>query len=145
MKVKRQTITTFGGLRRSELMARVRGKGNASTELVMRALLRGAELSGWRRHLSLPGKPDFAWRERKVAVFVDGCFWHAHRTCGRNLTPAANKAYWQGKIRRNLSRDRQVNRELRAQGWTVVRIWECTLNRSPEACVSKVHRALRLR
>ena len=108
-------------------------------------LLRVGGIRGWRRHLALPGKPDFVWRSRKVAVFVDGCFWHSHKACGRNLTPAKNTLYWRAKIRRNLDRDRYVNRQLRAQGWSVLRLWECALKRKPNACLQRVQKALHAR
>ena len=123
-------------------MARIRGRGNATTELVLVRLLRAAKLPGWRRHLSLPGKPDFAWQDRKVAVFVDGCFWHGHRTCGRNLTPVANRSYWQAKIERNMRHDNEVSRSLRTGGWTVLRVWECILKRNPLACILRMRNAL---
>lgn len=71
------------------------------------------------------GCPDFVFREEKVAIFVDGCFWHG---CKRHLRmPASNAAYWQAKIERNRKRDRQVSRALRQQGWRVIRVWEHTL------------------
>lgn len=133
--------TSFGGLNRSELMARCRSKGNASTEGRMVALLRHSKLTGWRRHLSLPGKPDFAWPKRKVALFVDGCFWHGHN-CGRNLTPNSNVEYWRVKIERTQTRDRRISRELRKCGWTVLRVWECVLRRSPEQVINRIRRAL---
>ena len=78
--------TTFGGLSRSALMSRVRGKGNATTELKLLALLRLARLQGWRRNFPLLGNPDFVFPRQKLAVFVYGRFWHGHG-CGRNLKP----------------------------------------------------------
>lgn len=131
-------VTAFGGLTRSELMSRIRGKGNASTEERLAMLLRAARLKGWRRHLDLPGRPDFAWRRERVAVFVDGCFWHGH-TCG-NLVPRTNAEKWAAKIGGNRRRDRRVTRQLRAMGWRVARIWECDLARRPEWCVRRVGR-----
>jgi DNA mismatch endonuclease (patch repair protein) len=133
--------TSFGHLSRSQLMSRVRGTGNKSTELAMMRLLRTAKLSGWRRHLSLPGKPDFAWRSSKIAVFVDGCFWHGHG-CGRNLSPRTNAAAWTEKIRRNVERDRRKSAELRRTGWAVVRIWECDLTRDPQRALRAIKRAV---
>src|SRR5262245_4474504 len=83
--------TTFGGLSRSALMSRVRSKGNATTELKLLKLLRLARLQGWRRNFRLLGNPDFVFPRQKLAVFVDGCFWHGHG-CGRNLKPKRNAA-----------------------------------------------------
>jgi DNA mismatch endonuclease (patch repair protein) len=67
-------------------------------------------------------RPDFVFRERRVAVFVDGCFWHA---CPRHGTkPKGNAAFWRAKFRGNIARDRRDTRNLRRSGWRVVRLWE---------------------
>lgn len=107
---------------RSELMARIRSRGNRSTELALMTLLRRNGVTGWRRHKAVFGRPDFVFAGRRLAVFVDGEFWHGHITRGR--LPVTNRAYWRDKITRNRTRDRFVNRELRRRGWTVLRIWE---------------------
>lgn len=117
--------TRFGGLRRSEVMSRIRGKGNERTEVRLAKLLRGAGIRGWRRHVSIPGRPDFAFRNQKVAVFVDGCFWHGCPRCFR--LPKQNRAFWKAKIEANRRRDRSVNGRLRRLGWKVIRIRECQL------------------
>lgn len=133
--------TTFGGLTRSELMSRIRSKGNVSTEKKLLQLLRREHLIGWRRHLPILGNPDFAWRKQKIAVFVDGCFWHGHN-CDRNLTPKTNVEAWEKKIRKNKKRDRLVNKELRRMGWRVLRIFECELARYPDACLRRIKKLL---
>jgi len=129
--------TTFGHLSRSELMKRVRSSGNETTELRMARLLRTAGLKGWRRHMPLPGRPDFVWHGERVALFVDGCFWHGH-DCGKNISPKTNAAKWREKIEGNRRRDRRVARQLRARGWSVVRIWECQLRNRPEWCLRRI-------
>lgn len=136
--------TTFGGLTRSQLMRRVRSSENDTTEKRMAGLLRKAGLRGWRRHQRLPGKPDFVWPSERVALFVDGCFWHGHQ-CGRNLVPRTNALAWDEKIRTNRKRDRRVSRQLRSRGWRVVRVWECCLRRAPMACVERVRALLGMR
>lgn len=136
--------TTFGGLSRAELMSRVRSKGNLTTERRLAALLRRTGLRGWRTQQPLPGRPDFAWRRAKVAVFVDGCFWHGHN-CGKNISPKTNPREWQKKISGNKARDIHISRRLRRQGWAVVRIWECQLAKEPEKCLSRIGRALEKR
>lgn len=136
-----QQTTSFGNLSRSDLMARIRSVGNVTTEMRMVQLLRSAGLKGWRRHLPLPGKPDFAWPKKKVLLFVDGCFWHGHN-CNRNLTPRTNKEIWKEKIARNKQRDRRVTRVLRCQQWHVIRIWECQLAKNPAACIARIRRTL---
>ena len=132
--------TTFGGLRRDQLMSRVRSTGNQTTEERLASLLRMAGLSGWRRHQSLLGRPDFVWRSAKIAVFVDGCFWHGH-DCGKNVTPKTNAKAWREKIEGNQARDRKISRVLRQEGWKVIRVWECQLRKSPNRCVARIKKA----
>ncbi len=121
-------------------MSRIRGKGNLTTEIKMAGLFRSHGLTGWRRHVALPGRPDFVFQKSKIAVFVDGCFWHGCPRCFRS--PAANSGFWTSKIEANKRRDRRVARELRVRGWTVVRIRECTLKRRGEAEVRRIGRLL---
>lgn len=116
---------TFTKAERSRVMRSVRGRGNKSTELKALRLFHDNKITGWRRHLPLAGKPDFAFPKSKVAVFLDGCFWHGH-DC-RNLTPAQNAEYWRAKIARNVARDARVTKELEGKGWRVLRVWECAL------------------
>jgi len=117
----------FTSKKRSAVMARIRGQGNKTTELALAAILRAEGVSGWRRHLPLPGRPDFAFPRVKIAIFVDGCFWHGCPKCYRR--PASNRRFWDGKLLRNQARDRLVSRQLRIRGWTVFRIWEHDLKR----------------
>ena len=133
--------TTFGGLRRGQLMSRVRSTGNLTTEKRLASLLRAACVAGWRRHQPLPGRPDFVWPKAKVVVFVDGCFWHGH-DCGRNVTPRTNAKAWRDKIERNQTRDRRVTPVLRDRGWSVIHIWECSLANYPDRCVDRIRRRL---
>jgi DNA mismatch endonuclease (patch repair protein) len=106
-------------------MSRIRGKGNENTEVRLAKLLRRDGIKGWRRHLPIPGRPDFSFRKQKVAVFVDGCFWHGCPRCFR--LPKQNRAFWKAKIEGNRRRDRSVNGRLRRLGWKVIRIRECRL------------------
>ncbi len=123
---------------RSRMLSAVRGTGNATTELMLAGILRRFKLSGWRRHLPLPGRPDFAWPRLKVAVFVDGCFWHGCPRCYQ--APRHNAAFWREKIEVNKRRDRLVARRLREDGWTVLRIWECRVVQ--HGTISRLCRAL---
>lgn len=112
----------FSKSKRSEVMSRIRAHGNKATELALISFLRLYGITGWRRRQPLFGKPDFVFRKQKVAVFVDGCFWHG---CPKHGTrPKSNAAFWHDKIHRNINRDRLVNATLRAEGWRVLRIWE---------------------
>ncbi|WP_075079725.1 very short patch repair endonuclease [Terrimicrobium sacchariphilum] len=118
-------LSRFHGLTRPQLMSRIRSRGNKKTEIALLKILREQKFTGWRRHAKLPGKPDFAFPRLKVAIFVDGCFWHG---CPRHYKPPTTRgAFWEQKILTNRKRDRRVSRELRAKGWQVVRIWECAL------------------
>src|SRR5688572_6160621 len=110
-------------LRRSKLMSQVRGRGNRNTEVRLAKLLRVSGLRGWRRHLKLPGTPDFCFKLRKVAIFVDGCFWHGCPGC--YTSPRRNSTFWVAKVTSNRARDKRVNRLLRSLGWKVLRLWEC--------------------
>ena len=117
----------FTKAKRSAVMALIRSRGNKATELRMIALFREHGIAGWRRNARVFGKPDFVFRVAKVAVFVDGCFWHG---CPRHGTmPRNNRAFWKAKFARNAARDRDVTRTLRKAGWRVLRVWECALTR----------------
>jgi DNA mismatch endonuclease, patch repair protein len=112
---------------RSKIMASVRSEGNRTTEVVLGKLLWTAGLRGYRKHWPVARKPDFTWPGRKIAVFVDGCFWHGCAKC--KSLPTSNVEFWKNKIETNRKRDRRITRRLRRQGWKVVRIWECCVNR----------------
>lgn len=107
---------------RSRNMASIRSRGNKTTERVFLSILRRARVSGWRRHLDLPGKPDFVFRAERVAIFLDGCFWHGCPRCYR--LPQDNRSYWRKKVIGNRRRDSCRSQELRSLGWRVLRLWE---------------------
>jgi DNA mismatch endonuclease (patch repair protein) len=112
----------FSKSKRSEVMSRIRSRGNQATELALAKLFRRHKITGWRRNQKVFGKPDFIFPKHKLAVFVDGCFWHG---CPKHGTqPKGNAAFWRKKISRNQIRDRLVTRTLRKAGWRVLRIWE---------------------
>jgi DNA mismatch endonuclease, patch repair protein len=120
---------------RSRVMAAIRSKGNKATELKLASILRAARITGWRRHPPLPDRPDFIFRRQRLAVFVDGCFWHGCRWHCR--MPQNNREYWRSKISRNAERDRSTNRLLRKAGWRVLRIWGNSL-RNPQAVIPRI-------
>lgn len=116
----------FSMTKRSEIMSRVRGRGNKATELALVTLLRGHKIKGWRRHGHVFGSPDFVFAKCRLAVFVDGCFWHGcpkHSSC-----PISNREFWVAKLARNRARDRLVLRVLKKRGWRVLRIWQHELS-----------------
>lgn len=129
----------YGPEKRSQIMSRIRGKGNKSTELALASAFRRARISGWRRHVSirielgprvakrvgktlLIVKPDFVFKRQRLAVFVDGCFWHQCPL--HSKVPESNREFWERKLARNVERDRFHDRELKKAGWKVVRFWE---------------------
>lgn len=120
--------------KRSEVMSRIKGSGNKSTELKLIDLFKERGITGWRRGSKMVGKPDFVFPKRKIAVFTDGCFWHGHK-CQKHM-PATNSEFWVKKINRNIIRDKEVSGALEAAGWKVIRIWECEL-RNKNICLAK--------
>jgi DNA mismatch endonuclease (patch repair protein) len=117
----------FTKAKRSQVMAKIRGRGNRDTELALLKIFRRNGITGWRRHRPLFGNPDFIFPKLKLAVFVDGCFWHA---CPKHSNlPVGNRAFWKRKLDGNQKRDRLVIRTLRVIGWKVIRIWEHELSR----------------
>lgn len=157
----------FSKAKRSEVMARIRSTGNRDTEQKLAGLMRAAGITGWRRQVKLrvetwrgeksrsgerkgatvsAGKafqvrPDFVFRRERVAVFVDGCFWHG---CPRHATrPRQNRPFWDAKLNRNKERDRAVTRGLSRAGWTVLRVWECALAKKRQpTTLRRIERAL---
>ena len=129
----------FSKAKRSDVMSRIRAQGNKKTELAFMTLLRKNRITGWRRHLSLSlgteretagkikirswrVKPDFVFRNLRVAIFIDGCFWHG---CPRHcVQPASNPIFWREILLANKLRDRRVSNALRRRNWRVIRVWE---------------------
>lgn len=181
--------------KRSDVMSRIRSRGNKKTELALMRVFRERHIVGWRRHVRVHGlelmenslrtnaaaavggssvvrekgggykvgapgagtssrrllrggegvtvRPDFVFREKKVAVFVDGCFWHGCPKC--YIRPRQNQKFWDAKFATNHERDRKVNKALKAAGWKVLRIWEHELRRKHEAKLrKKLEKALEL-
>jgi DNA mismatch endonuclease (patch repair protein) len=130
-------MDVFSKTKRSQVMAAIRHRGNRSTERTFAALLRRFRVSGWTLHSSdVAGKPDFYFSKRRIAVFVDGCFWHGCPRCFQ--APRQNRSFWTAKIERNRKRDRKVTRALRREGIKVIRLWEHDLERR----TSRIRRAL---
>ncbi|MGN0034468.1 MAG: very short patch repair endonuclease [Coriobacteriales bacterium] len=99
-------------------------------ELVVRHLLRDLGFPGYRlQWKKAPGRPDIAYPGRKIAIFVNGCFWHHHEGCKYATMPKTNVEFWKAKFERNIERDRRTVEELEQAGWKVVVIWECELKK----------------
>lgn len=130
---------------RWKTMRAVKGKGTR-LERRLFSMLVGMGLKGWQKNVgSIVGKPDVVFVSRRVAIFVDGCFWHGCPHCQRKL-PKTNRKYWEQKIKRNVALAKSHNKQLRADGWTVIRIWEHEISKtaSAEKIKGKVIRSLGL-
>ncbi len=122
-------------------MAAVKGKGNKTTERSLRLALVRAGIRGWTMHPpDISGKPDFYFAVNRLAVFVDGCFWHGCGKCGH--IPKTNSQFWRAKIERNRQRDIATSRRLKAIGIRVQRVWEHDLQHSLARCVRNVVNAM---
>jgi DNA mismatch endonuclease (patch repair protein) len=122
---------------RSKQMGRIRSTNTQPEQLLRRALWQ----MGIRYRLyyaKIPGKPDLVFVGKKLAIFIDGEFWHGHDWENKRAKIKTNQAFWVPKIERNMQRDRQVNAQLAALGWTVLRFWEQEVRRELGACVAQV-------
>lgn len=117
--------------KRSDVMQSIRSKGNKTTELRLIQVFRELHITGWRRGYPVKGHPDFVFPEKKIAVFVDGCFWHGH-DC-RNTRPKENEEFWAAKRESNARHDREVTARFESRGWMALRIWECELKKKNRA------------
>lgn len=116
-------------------MAAIRST-NTKPELALRKALRALGHTGYRIHRKdLPGRPDVAFISKKVAVFVDGAYWHGHPD---HWHPDRADEYWRAKITRNIERDASTGEELRLRGWQVVRFWDFEVNADPVECAERV-------
>jgi len=118
-------------------MAAVRTSGG-TTEREMEKLLRICGIRGYRKQWPVAGKPDFAWPKSRVALFVDGCFWHGCPRCDR--PSKSNTDFWRRKVVSNRRRDQRVSQKLRKDGWSVLRVWECRINE--ERTLSRIMRSV---
>jgi DNA mismatch endonuclease (patch repair protein) len=129
----------FEERKRSEVMGKIRGRGNKTTEMVLVAAFKKFHITGWRRHVRLPiaihaegmhgnkpkrafVTPDFIFRKQRIALFVDGCFWHCCPL--HSKMPTSNNVFWTKKLLCNVERDKRTNAALTVANWTVIRIWE---------------------
>ena len=119
---------TVSKTKRSYIMSRVKSAGTAP-ELILATLLNKMKISYTQNDNRLPGKPDFVLWKDKIAIFVNGCFWHSHKGCSKSNLPSTNRKYWKDKITSNKTRDLHSKRKLRILGWRSITIWECELRK----------------
>ena len=122
-----QMSDVFNKETRSQIMRAVKSRDTKSTEKTLLSLFKETGVTGWRRTYDVKGHPDFVFLKQRVAIFVDGCFWHGH-DC-RNTRPSNNAEYWQKKRAKNIRHDKEVTKNFEKRGWTVLRIWECELKK----------------
>lgn len=121
---------------RSRIMSKIRSK-NTKPELVVRKICQDMGIR-YQIHLrELPGTPDLVFKQRKICIFVNGCFWHRHPNCKYAYNPKSNLEFWDNKFKKNRQRDIDNNHKLAELGWEVVTIWECE-TKDPEQLTSKI-------
>ena len=129
----------FSKEKRSEVMSHIRYKENKDTEIKLIQILRNNKITGWRRNQPIFGKPDFVFPKQKVALFVDGCFWHV---CPYHCNfPKNNEEFWRKKLHNNIDRDLLVNQTLVTKGWKVIRFWEHEL-KDPDKVANRINTIL---
>lgn len=120
---------------RSYNMSKIKCR-DTKPEVLLRKLLYADGARGYRVNYRLKGKPDVVFPKQKIAVFVDGCFWHKCPRCFQR--PATNKTFWLDKINSNVKRDREINSTLNKSGWKVMRFWEHDIRKNPEKCCEMI-------
>lgn len=123
---------------RSKIMSSIKSK-DTKAEIILRQALWKSGLR-YRVHYGIQGKPDIVFVSKKLAIFVDGCFWHRCPDCFR--MPKSNKKYWKDKIKGNVKRDKIVGNSLASQGWSVLRFYECEIGKEPGKAVKKIKKKL---
>ena len=116
-------------------MSRIRAK-NTGPEVKLRKLLFANGIRGYRIYFNLPGKPDIVFTKKKIAIFIDGCFWHKCPVCFQE--PETRKEFWMKKIKSNIDRDKKVNASLNDLGWTVLRVWEHEIRKNPSVVIATI-------
>lgn len=118
-------------------MSRIHSKDTV-IEIKIRKFLFSKGFRYRKNVVNLPGKPDIVLKKYKTVIFVHGCFWHGHENCKNARIPKSNIDFWKGKIERNKQRFEEVSRQLQEQGWKVVVIWECEINKNFEDTMKKL-------
>lgn len=115
---------------------------NTCPEIILQTALRKNKLSGLRLNYKLlPGRPDICYIHKKLAIFINGCFWHRCHYCKLNL-PKTNKTFWSNKFKRNKERDRLKNKRLKKLGWKTMTIWECQIRKNINGVLERIRNRL---
>ena len=123
--------------RRSWNMSRIRGK-DTKPEMLLRSLLHRAGFRFRLHYPKLSGKPDIVLPKHRTAIFVHGCYWHRHPGCPKATTPSTNTDFWHEKFAGTVERDRKNVSEIESQGWKVITVWECELEKNPQEVLAAV-------
>lgn len=126
---------------RSALMSKIRSK-NTKPELLLRRKLWGKRIRFSRKESKLVEKPDIVLNKYKIAIFIDGEFWHGYKWDKKKKKIKSNRRYWIPKIERNILRDKNNNKALRKNGWKVIRFWECQINKDVEKCITQIKKLM---
>lgn len=114
---------------RSYNMSRIRSRNTRPEELVLKYLFsRGLRYR--KNDKRYPGKPDAVFPKHHTALFINGCFWHSHEGCQGFVMPKSNLEYWKPKLEKNRQRDAENIKKLKSDGWNVIIVWECELNKA---------------
>lgn len=124
---------------RSLNMSRIKSR-HTTPELIIRKLLFSKGLRGYRLHRNLRGRPDIIYPVNKLAIFIDGCFWHKCRKCF--IKPTTRVKFWENKLSGNVKRDKVISSELEKTGWQVLRIWEHEVKENPEKVLDRISSVL---
>jgi DNA mismatch endonuclease, patch repair protein len=125
----------------SRIMSHIKAK-NTSPELMLRKALQKLKLKGMKYHgKPLPGKPDIYFPKKKLAIFVNGCFWHRCIRCHPSM-PKTHKSFWKTKFDRNIARDKAKTDALKRLGWKVVIAWECDIKKNPIKVANSIKKNL---
>ena len=128
--------------KRSDLMRKIRSD-KTTPEILLQKALRREKIKFKRNCIAVIGKPDIAFIDKKIAVFVDGEFWHGYRWRQKKRKIRDNRNYWIPKIERNIARDKKNNRQLREAGWKVIRFWQQQLIKDLPKCIQKIKKSLK--
>ena len=125
---------------RSFNMSQIKSK-DTKCESAFRKYIWAQGIRGYRKHVKLPGKPDIYFPRHRVAVFIDGCFWHKCPKC--YVRPKTNKIFWDTKIEGNVQRDKKNLKTLQIRGIAVIRFWQHEIKNNPEKCFRKLEYLLK--
>ena len=135
-------MDTVSREKRSEMMRAVKGK-DTTPERIVRSAAHALGLRFRLHRKELPGRPDLVFAKYRVALFVNGCFWHRHSLCKKATIPSSNRDFWLEKFDQNVRRDEQKQRQLEALGWRVVVLWECQV-KTLDGAMRRLKAAFRL-